>query len=264
MTGAELFIGGGIFLCNAVLVAYLLKPTGENRNVSKEKEKPEETDKDSSRSNVPVSDCVAPSALDIDKMFSQFSEKVLEELPRLLTAAIGEVEQHDCEFNEKATAGTSDKEEDKPTPENKMALDSAGINKAFSKDEPEEDDLPPSEPIEPCPSIDELENAVDTSMDDTATREEKVKAGKTLNEYKVTQVYDLLTANDAIGKRVDLCISMAIKAQISSDYKPKANKMAKQDAKSPVTKDAKANKVKKKVDLKGMSVKDFNPEDLIP
>ena len=114
-------------------------------------------------------------------------------------------------------------------------MDSEATNDAFNTDMRDVDDMDyPSAPTASGNSIDEIEKAVDTALDDSASDADKAEAGKTLNELKDTEVFDYLNANDEISRRIDLCIRLSIRADIQakkgqtkSNSTPKTEKVVK-------------------------------------
>lgn len=251
MTGLEIFIGGGILLSNLALASWLLKdknaPAQPHRKANEEA-KPSHDD----------SPIAAASSFDLDSYMQSLSEKVLEELPKLITVALGEVDFSDVVFSGKTSV---DKEENVSGEQEKTpALNKQATAEAFDTDIRDVEPQPPSEPIEPCPSIDELEESVEVAMDPASSDEEKAKAGKVLQEYEVTQVYDVLKSKDVIGDKIDLCLKLALRAEISAKAKPKSTP-------KPAAKNTATKTVKKKVTklyLSNVDFDNFNPEDVLP
>ena len=183
MGGLEIFIGGGILLCNAVLVAYLLK---SDRN-GKKRDSEEVPSQTSSIHDVadngqtlaepqsPATDShadkgVAPSKFNVDefmaRMASEIVSDVKKQLPEMLSELVGELKLKDVEF-------VPDDEIEKFTPAKVIApLNEDETDVAFNTDMRDIDDAPPSEPLAHASSIDELEEAVATAVNPESSDEE--------------------------------------------------------------------------------------------
>lgn len=266
MGGIEIFIGGGILVCNAVLVAYLMK-TDRNRK----KEDPEEvhsgtvskTDADSSvpcpPETQPSSDSsnkgVAPSKFNVDefmaKMASDIVSDVKKQLPEMLSELVGELKLKDVEF-------VPDDQIEQFTPAKVIApLDAEEIDDAFNTDMRDIDDAPPSEPLAKASSIDELEEAVATAVNPDSSDEEMAAAGKIIEPYKETHLYDVITSNEEIYRRVELCFRLSIQSEISLKKIP---------SKKPKSENPKIPKVAKRslsVDLDNVDPDDFDVADIL-
>lgn len=222
MGGIEIFIGGGILVCNAVLVAYLIK-SGQNRNNVKQGNDPPEHISDdmpevASPDSVPPSSSVgdtgvAPSKFSMDefmaKVASEIVSDVRKQMPKMLSEMVGELKVQDVEF-------VPDDEIEKFTPAKVIApLNSDEIDDAFNTDMRDIDDAPPSEPMAKAASIDELEQAVATAVNPDSSDEELAAAGKVIEPYRETRLYDVITSNEEIDRRVELCFRLSIQSELS-------------------------------------------------
>ena len=84
----EMIIGGGLLCCNSILVAYLIS---SNRRTSSGNCEPPRAEGKSSKSTEDSHSIAAPSNFDVTTFLNQLNDKVMAELPRLLTVAIGDV-----------------------------------------------------------------------------------------------------------------------------------------------------------------------------
>lgn len=266
MGGIEIFIGGGILLCNAVLVAYLLKSDRNGKKAFSE-ETPSETASESETavnartSPEPQSSFnsadngVAPSKFSVDefmaRMASDIVSDVKKQLPDMLSELVGELKLKDVEF-------VPDDEIEKFTPAKVIApLNEDETEVAFNTDMRDIDDAPPSEPLAHASSIDELEEAVATAMNPDSTDEELAAAGKIIEPYKETRLYDVITSNEEIDRRVELCFRLSIQSEISLKKIP---------PKKPQTETPKSPKAAKKslsVDLDNVDPDDFDVADIL-
>lgn len=268
MGGIEIFIGGGIFLCNAVLVAYLLKSDRKgNKDVSENLPSqtpsvPEEGDNgdmtpepQSQATANPADKGVAPSKFNVDefmaRMASDIVSDVKKQLPKMLSEMIGELKEKDVEF-------VPDDEIEKFTPAKVIApLNEEETDVAFNTDMRDIDDTPPSEPLAQASSIDELEDAVATAVNPDSTDEELAAAGKIIEPYKETRLYDVITSNEEIDRRVELCFRLSIQSEISlkkiPPKKPKAD--------TPIS--SKVAKRSLSVDLDNVDPDNFDVADIL-
>lgn len=268
MGGIEIFIGGGILLCNAVLVAYLLKSDRNGKKRDSEEVPPQKASEHEVADNgqtpaepqSPSTDShedkgVAPSKFNVDefmaRMASEIVSDVKKQLPKMLSEMVGELKEKDVEF-------VPDDEIERFTPAKVMApLNSDEIDDAFNTDMRDIDDTPPSEPLAQASSIDELEDAVATAVNPDSTDEELAAAGKIIEPYKETRLYDVITSNEEIDSRVELCFRLSIQSEISLKKIP---------PKKPKTETPKSPKVAKRslsVDLNNVDPDDFDVADIL-
>lgn len=266
MGGLEIFIGGGILVCNAVLVAYLMK---SDRNCKKNipEDTPSETVSESETAvNAPTSSethssynstdkGVAPSKFNVDefmaRMASDIVSDVKKQLPEMLSELVGELKLKDVEF-------VPDDQIEQFTPAKVIApLDTEEIDDAFNTDMRDIDDAPPSEPLAKASSIDELEEAVATAVNPDSTNEELATAGKIIEPYKETRLYDVITSNEEIDRRVELCFRLSIQSEIS------LKKIPSKKPKSETVKTSKGVKRSLSVDLDNVDPDDFDVADIL-
>lgn len=268
MGGIEIFIGGGILLCNAVLVAYLLKSdhngkkrdseevisqTASEHEVADNGQTPAEPQSPATVNHADKG--VAPSKFNVDefmaRMASEIVSDVKKQLPKMLSEMVGELKEKDVEF-------VPDDEIEQFTPAKVMApLNSDEIDDAFNTDMRDIDDTPPSEPLAQASSIDELEEAVATAVNPDSTDEDLAAAGKIIEPYKETRLYDVITSNEEIDRRVELCFRLSIQSEISlKKISPKKPKI--ETPKSPM-----AAKRSLSVDLDKVDPDDFDVADIL-
>lgn len=248
MTGVDILIGGGILMCNVGLLAYLLKSdkrvekasTPQSDGSEKQSENlSKKEDKDNS--NPPV----APSAFDVDSFLTMVVDELKTELPVMFKAAIGEVYRRDVEFAPEKPS----------TPITQ--LNSKETEDAFNTDirdvEPDEISAPAASGV----SMDEMADAIETATDDNASPEQKAEAGKVLSSVEDTNLMDALNRDDEIGRRIKVCLTLALQAEVSGiKSKPKAS-----SANHAVKTHSKRKEVK--FDFDSMDYDNFNPEDLL-
>lgn len=268
MGGIEIFIGGGILLCNAVLVAYLLKSDRNGKKTASEEASSQTVPESEATDNIqsapepqspatynPADKGVAPSRFNVDefmaKMATEIVSDVKKQLPKMLSEMIGELKEKDVEF-------VPDDEIEQFTPAKVIApLNSEEIDDAFNTDMRDIDDTPPSEPMAQASSIDELEDAVATAVDPDSTDEELAAAGKVIEPYKETRLYDVITSNEEIDRRVELCFRLSIQSEISLKKIPPK----KQNTETP--RNSKAAKRSLSVDLNKVDPDSFDVADIL-
>lgn len=257
MTGIELLFGGGILLCNCILATYLIVSSKSDRSKVSEPivPPPKIVNEEQIQNNHSSDSIISDSGFNVESFVAELGDKFMAEIPRLLTAAIGEVSKNDVEFAEETDSATPEEEPIISTPS--AQLDEESTQLAFDTDIRDVDEFPPSEPDASGISIDELEDAVEITLNEKATDEEKIKAGQVLEQYKKTQFIDAICTNERIGSRVDLCVTMAIRASVAPNrLSEKSQKSGKNSA------DNVANKVKKPI-KKASKAQKFNPKDFL-
>lgn len=215
MTGIEIFFCGGFLLVATFCLLFLtgiIKPVSQKPSEEKTDELPPKDETVSG--NIQV---VAPSKFNVDEFMAQISSEVIsdvrKELPTILKQAIGEVKISDVKFE--------DGFEDDPEPDEEFvprkfkALNSDETDDAFNTDLRNIDDTPPSEPIAIGTSIDELEKAMDVALDNKSSEEELAEAGKVIEPFTVTKLFDAITTNEEIDRRIELCLTLALRAELS-------------------------------------------------
>ena len=256
MTGLEIFFVGSLLLCNAVIAGALVFGKNGRQSSHKADEKsvvPDNADEQPEKEATPEQkSCVGASSFDIDrletKMIQAITETMKETFPILVNGVIGDVRLKDVEFAE----DTQDKNETIVPEKSKFTpLSSDETAAAFDTDIRDFDDAGPSAPTATGASLDELENAFDTAMDRDATPEQQAEAGKCLSEIKDTQLYErLVSANDDIDRRVNLCIRMSIQAEI--------------EAKNSIPRPPRVIRKSVSVNIPADNPDDFNPADMLP
>lgn len=68
--------------------------------------------------------------------------------------------------------------------------------------------------------MDELEEAMGVAMDNDSSDEDLAKAGKFIEPYTVTKLFDAITTNEEIDRRIELCLTLALRAELSMKLKP--------------------------------------------
>lgn len=256
MTGLEIFFVGSLLLCNAVIAGVMV--FGKNgkqpsRKTDEKSDVPDNADEQPEKEAAPEQkSCVGASSFDIDrleaKMIQAVTDTMKETFPILVNGMIGDVRLKDVEFAEEKP----DKDETEAQEKSKFTpLSSDETAAAFDTDIRDLDDAGPSAPTATGASLDELENAFDTAMDKDATPEQQAEAGKCLSEIKDTQLYErLVSANDDIDRRVNLCIRMSIQAEI--------------EAKNSIPRPPRIVRKSVSVNIPADNSDDFNPTDMLP
>lgn len=256
MTGLEIFFVGSLLLCNAVIAGAMVFGKAGKQSTRKADEKsvvPDNADEQPGKERpAEQKSCVGASSFDIDrleaKMIQAVTDTMKETFPILVNGMIGDVRLKDVEFAEEKP----DKDETEAQEKSKFTpLSSAETDAAFDTDIRDFDDAGPSAPTATGASLDELENAFGTAMDKDATPEQQAEAGKCLSEIKDTQLYErLVSANDDIDRRVNLCIRMSIQAEI--------------EAKNSIPRPPRVIRKSVSVNIPADNPDDFNPADMLP
>lgn len=233
MTGIEIFFCGGFLLVATFCLIFLtgiIKPVSQKPSEEKTDELPPKDETVSGNTHV-----VAPSKFNVDEFMAQISSEVIsdvrKELPTILKQAIGEVKISDVKFED----GFEDESEpdEEFVPRKFKALNSDETDDAFSTDLRNIDDTPPSEPVATGTSMDELEKAMDVAMDNKSSEEELAEAGKVIEPFTVTKLFDAITTNEEIDRRIELCLTLALRAELS--MKPISSKADYNNEKKKVT-----------------------------
>lgn len=273
MTGIEIFFCGG-FLVIAIfcllLLTGIIKPVSQKKASEEKEEKDEKVSpkEDAASDNAQVA---APSKFNVDEFMAQISSEVIsdvrKELPKILKDAIGEVKISDIKFEE----GFDEDEEF--VPRKFKALNEDETDDAFNTDLRNIDDTPPSEPIATGTSMDELEEAMDVAMDKNSSDEDLAKAGKVIEPYTVTKLFDAITTNEEIDRRIELCLTLALRAELSMKLKPSKkdshNNEKKEPPSSPVPPEAPVNPESEETikqaeyDFNKLNSDDFDLDDFI-
>lgn len=256
MTGIEIFAVGGILVCNAVFVGYLVMDKLKSKSTGK---KEDGVASDSSGHQPEVSEpepenksLVGASSFDIDsleaRMMKVITDTVAETLPKVVKGMIGDVNFKDVEFAEEVPEMPAQQPDDS---QKFKPLSAAETNAAFEVDIRDVEDSGPSAPMATGVPLDELEEKINSAMNPDATPEQQAEAGKIFSDLRDTELMDRLTStNDDIDRRVNLCIRMSIQAEIREKNSV---------AGLPRT-------VRKVTAVKNITGKpdDFNPADMLP
>lgn len=256
MSGLEIFFVGSLLLCNAVIAgAMVLGKAGKQSSHKADKKSvvPDNADEQPEKETPSEQkSCVGASSFDMDrleaKMIQAVTDTVKETLPVLVNGVIGDVRLKDIEFAEE----NQDTDETEAQAKSKFtSLSSDETDVAFDTDIRDFDDAGPSVPTATGASLDELENALDTAMDKDATPEQQAEAGRRLSEIKDTQLYErVVSANDDIDRRVNLCIRMSIQAEI--------------EARNSTPRPPRVVRKSVSVNIPADNTEDFNPADMLP
>ncbi len=233
MTGIDIFFCGGFLLTAIFCLLFLtgvIKPVSQKPSEEKTEELPPK--EEAASDNIHV---VAPSKFNVDEFMAQISSEVIsdvrKELPTILRQAIGDVRISDVKFED---GFEDDSEPDEEfVPRKFKALNSDETDDAFSTDLRNIDDTPPSEPVATGTSMDELEKAMDVAMDNKSSEEELAEAGKVIEPFTVTKLFDAITTNEEIDRRIELCLTLALRAELS--MKPISSKADSNNEKKKVT-----------------------------
>ena len=256
MSGLEIFFVGSLLLCNAVIAgAMVLGKAGKqsSRKADKKSVVPDNADEQPEKKTPSEQkSCVGASSFDMDrleaKMIQAVTHTVKETLPVLVNGVIGDVRLKDIEFAEE-NPDTDETEAQAKSKFTSLSSDETAV--AFDTDIRDFDDAGPSAPTATGASLDELENALDTAMDKDATPEQQAEAGRRLSEIKDTQLYErVVSANDDIDRRVNLCIRMSIQAEI--------------EARNSTPRPPRVVRKSVSVNIPADNTEDFNPADMLP
>ena len=267
MNGATIFFLGAFLLLMVICVGYLLgiiKPV--NTAAKKETACDEQPAEEKSIDKESQSSVVAPSKFNIDEFLEKFKDEVKKELPKIVSEVLGEVKAEDVEF--KTEVEVESDEEFIPA-KSRAQLDSDATKEAFDTDIRDVDPGEPSAPSATGVTMDELADAVETVKKDDATDSEKAQAGKTLAEFEGTQLMDTLTSDEEMDRRINLCLRLALRAEISATATVKVQKPEQKkevpESSSSSENPAPKRKVKKKlsVDWKNLDIDKFDVTDLL-
>lgn len=255
--GTTVFLVGAILMSNAVIVALLLKDSkGKTKDLPKtddeKKAETSENENDTSEGTPSPQARIGKSTFSIEdfekRMMETVASSVKEMLPVMLEEMVGELKLKDVEFAEDQTV-SSEGDGQKDVSKKFQPLSKDETVTAFDTDIRDFTDDEPSAPSANGSTLDELEAAVDTAMNNEATPEQQAKAGKVLSELQDTELFERITENDDIDRRVNMCIKMSIRADISvRNSNPKTPDVVKKAVSKIVIAD---------------NLDDFNPADLL-
>lgn len=254
MMGTTIFLVGSILISNAVIVALLLKDSkGKTKEDPKSDDaKRQEPEKETTDTTPTPKAGIGKSTFSIEdfekRMMEAVASSVKEMLPVMIEDAIGDLKLKDVEFAEEQGDSHNEAAQITENPKFKPLTNDETVT-AFDTDIREIADDGPAVPSANGATLDELEAAVDTAMNDKATPEQQASAGKVLSELQDTQLFEHITENDDIDRRVNMCIKMSIRADISIKNR------------NPKTPDAVKKAVSKIVIAD--NIDDFNPADLL-
>lgn len=273
MTGLSIFLLGTVALTNVALVAYLF---GEkNKNIKppdsvSPQPKVSETSQPSNESP-PVNEVesntrVGASKFDVDEFLRKFNQleqgvyKINETLERLE----GEVKLKDVEFTNSEDVPTSEEIEndsiavDNSSEEMKDArMSKEEESKAFDDLRIDEFDTETvSAPSATGASIDEIEDDVNTALNEKAPARDRVRASEKLLSLLDTNLFDALASNEKVLKGLQSYIRQAMKADMSDKQESKVEIKTQPESSKKTIPPKKIFGVSKKVD-------EFNPADLI-
>lgn len=292
MTGATIFLLGMVAMSNVGLVLFLINDSMKKRqteatNPPAPKQEVEKAPPPEPTPNKPQKSLVGKSKTRIeefDERFKAMEERFLK-LADLMDKIEGRVNLQDVEFAN---------EEDKPT-EEEIKRDNAEATNPETYPAPKKDarmskeveanvfedaridDFYPdlvSAPSADGKSIEELEEAVDTTTNPNATEEQKRKAGRIILEFKDTNFFDALITKEEIMNGIKECATAVLRESVADKaQKAAAKKAAKSTAQAaavkPEEKPESPSPVEKPVanSKKGFhiaeDINDFNPVDLI-
>ena len=245
---------GAILVSNAVIVALLLRDSkGKAKDVQESDDEKSPTLENNLSDATPTHKAgIGKSTFSIEdfekRMMETVATSVKEMLPVMLEEMVGELKLKDVEFAEDQTVFPESVEQKNET-KKFQPLSKDDTAAAFDTDIRDFTDDEPAVPSANGATLDELEAAVDTAMDKDATPEQQAKAGKVLSELQDTELFERITENDDIDRRVNMCIKMSIRADINIKNR------------NPKTPDAVKKAVSKIVIADKLD--DFNPADLL-
>lgn len=254
MMETTIFLVGAILVSNAVIAALLLKDSN-----GKTKKMPESEDAKTSEPRNDISEAmptpkagIGKSTFNIDdfekRMMETVATSVKKMIPVMLEEMVGELKLKDVEFAEEQTV-SSESAEQKGETKKFQPLSKDDTAAAFDTDIRDFTEDEPAAPSANGATLDELEAAVDTAMNKEATPEQQAKAGRVLSGLQDTELFGRITENDDIDRRVNMCIKMSIRADISvKNRNPKTPEVVKKAVSKMTIAD---------------NLDDFNPADLL-
>lgn len=273
MTGMSIFLLGTVALTNVALVAYLfgeknknIKPPDSVPPQSKNSEASQPLNETPPADKIKSNNRVGTSKFDVDEFLRKFNQleqgvyKINETLERLE----GEVKLKDVEFTNSEDVPTSEEIEndsiavDNSADEMKDArMSKEEESKAFEDlriDEFDSDTV--SAPSATGASIDEIENDVNTALNEKAPARDRVRASEKLLSLLDTNLFDALASNEKVLKGLQSYIRQAMKADMSDKQDSKGEVKTHSEPSTKTIPPKKVFGVSKKVD-------EFNPADLI-
>lgn len=273
MTGLSIFLLGTVALTNVALVAYLfgeknknIKPPDSVSPQPKVSEMSQPSNESPPVNEVESNTRVGASKFDVDEFLRKFNQleqgvyKINETLERLE----GEVKLKDVEFTNSEDVPTSEEIEndsiavDNSVDEMKDArMSKEEESKAFEDlriDDLDSDSV--SAPSASGASIDEIENDVNTALNEKAPARDRVRASEKLLSLLDTNLFDALASNERVLKGLQSYIRQAMKEDMSDKQDSKVVIKPQSESSKKTIPPKKAFGVAKKVD-------EFNPADLI-
>lgn len=271
MNSVMTILVGALLVCNFCLILHLFygrKETVESKVSSAEAAEDDPKNNISDVSLEEKDSIIIKSKFDVKTFANQIGEKLMSELPRLINAKIGDVTLSEVEFapEEKDKDESNSESEQDVDLKTNSRLSTQEMIEAFETDLRNIEEWEPSAPVSSGATIDELEEAVSTALDDDASSEDKIKAGTVLQDLQGTELYDRFSDFDEIGERVDFCIRMSIRTQVSAEYRKKKTHQTTQKSEitGEVRKPLKKSKPKSsEINLDNVSLEDFDPENLL-
>lgn len=273
MTGLSIFLLGTVALTNVALVAFLfgeknknIKPPDSDSPQPKVSATSQPLNESPPTNKVESDNRVGASKFDVDEFLRKFNQleqgvyKINETLERLE----GEVKLKDVEFTNSEDVPTFEEIES-----DSIAVDSSvdkmkdacmskeDVSKAFEDlriDEFDSDTV--SAPSATGASIDEIENDVNTALNEKAPARDRVRASEKLLSLIDTNLFDALASNEKVLKGLQSYIRQAMKADMSDEQDPKVEIKTQPESTKKIIPPRKSFSVSKKVD-------EFNPADLI-
>lgn len=267
MSGLTIFFLGAFLLLMVICVGYIIgiiKPVNIAAKKDADAEKsPENVTPVDKKAQVSV---VAPSGFNVDEFWEQFKDEIKKELPKIVSEVLGEVKAEDVEFKTEVEVEA----DEKFTPaKDRVQLDSNATQEAFDTDIRDVDPGEPSAPVATGVSMDELETAVNTLKEDNPSESKMTEAGKTLAEFEGTQLMDTLTSDEEMDRRINLCLRLALRAEISATATVKVQKPKSDKTEAPSSVEPEKPKPKRKVkktlsvDWKNLDIDKFDVTDLL-
>lgn len=273
MTGLSIFLLGTVALTNVALIAYLfgnrnksVKPPDSASPRLKNSETTQQSNESLPVNKVENNARVGASNFDVDEFLRKFNQleqgvyKINETLERLE----GEVKLKDVEFANSEDAPTSEEiEKDSNVVDNSAGhmkdarLSKEEESKAFEDlriDEFDSDIV--SAPSATGASIDEIENDVNTALNEKAPSRDRVRASEKLLSLLDTNLFDALASNEKVLKGLQSYIRQAMKNDMSDKQDSKVVIKTQSESSKKTIPPQKAFGVSKKID-------EFNPADLI-
>lgn len=244
MSVTTVVLVGLVLMTNMLLALLITKSSNQTADKSDKPVEPastpstEESAKDTS---TPKANHVGKSKYnptDLDDYMNHLAEEAMKKAYRVMFEHfLGEVKTNQVEFADNDESATPSQNVS-PTQDGRTNDSNAGIDNSdtarMSKEQEDKafDDVrisdveqqPVSAPMASGASLDEIEESVNTVLDDNASPEAKSRAGIILAKFEGTNLSDIFKSDDTIAKKVSACVNQSIRKSSFGNDKASSRK----------------------------------------